>query len=406
MIKKDVVIIGAGPAGLFTGINIDGKKKDTVILEKNSSAGKKLLISGGGQCNLTHQGNIKDFFDKYGDKSRYLKNTLYNFTNDDLVYFFKSRGLDMEFEENGKIFPKTRKSEDVLKALLKELKKNNIEIKYNSNVSEVEYVEDKEKFIVSTEDSKYIAKYLVITTGGKSYQNTGSTGDGYYFAEKLGHRLVKPKPSLTPLYIKDYKFKDLSGISVRVGISLWRDNKKINETTGDMLFTHVNLSGPVILDFSRYVKPGDILKINFLPDKNKEFFRKEVIDSLQNFGSKYIKTFISDLNIPNRVGEKIIENSGIKKDKICAEITKKQRERLIGNLMEMNLTVDRLGDYHLAMVTAGGVGLDQINRKTMESKLIKNLYFAGEVMDVDGDTGGYNIQWAFSSGYTVGKSIG
>ncbi|MDW7669448.1 MAG: NAD(P)/FAD-dependent oxidoreductase [Bacillota bacterium] len=406
MIEKDVVIIGAGPSGLFAGINIDGRKLDTVILEKNPSAGKKLLISGGGQCNLTHQGKVRDFFDKYGDKGKYLKNTLYNFTNKDLVGFFKTRGLDMELEENGKIFPKTRKAEDILNILLKELNKNNVEIKYNSNVLEVEYIEDKEKFLVTTLNNKYICRYLVITSGGKSYPNTGSTGDGFTIAEKFGHKIVKPKPALTPIYVKDYSFKNLSGISIKVGLSLWRDNKKINETTGDMLFTHINLSGPVVLNFSRYVNSGDILKINFLPDKNKEVFKKEVINILQNYGSKYIKTFISDLNIPNRLGEKNIEISGIKKDKICAEITKEQREKLIENLTEMNLIVDKLGDYHLAMVTSGGVDLSQINRKTMESKIIKNLYFAGEVLDIDGDTGGYNIQWAFSSGYTAAKSIG
>jgi len=405
MIKKDVVIIGAGPAGLFTGINIDGRKLDTVILEKNSSAGKKLLISGGGQCNITHSGNISDFLEKYGDKKRYLRNTLYGFTNEDLLEFFGKRGLEMEIEESGKIFPKTRKAEDFLNILLKELKMNNVEVEYKFKVVDVEYENNIEKFIVKTVDKSYQAKYLVVTTGGKSYQNTGSTGDGFTIAEKLGHEIVKVKPALTPIYVKDYSFKKLSGISVKVGLSLWRDNKKINESTGDMLFTHINLSGPVILDFSRYVNSGDILKVNFLPGKNKEIFRKETINSLQNYGSKYIKNFISDLNIPNRLGEKIIEISGIKKDKICAEIRKEQREKLIENLMEMNLTVDKLGDYHLAMVTAGGVDLSQINRKTMESKLIKKLYFAGEVMDIDGDTGGYNIQWAFSSGYAAGKSI-
>jgi len=406
MIKKDVVIIGAGSAGLFTGINIDGRKLDTVILEKNSSAGKKLLISGGGQCNITHSGNISDFLDKYGDNVRYLKNTLYGFTNEDLVEFFRKRGLEMEVEELGKIFPKTRKSEDVLNILLKELKKNNVKVEYNSQVLDVEYQDKEEKFIVKTDDKTYETKHLVVTAGGKSYQNTGSTGDGFDIAEKLGHKIVKPKPALTPLYVKDYIFKNLSGISVKAGLSLWKDNKKIKETTGDMLFTHINLSGPVVLDFSRYINSNDVLKINFLPDKNKEIYRKEVINNLQNYGSKYIKTFISDLNIPNRLGEKIIEISGIKKDKICSEINKEEREKLIQNLTEMNLTVDKLGDYHFAMVTTGGVDLNQINRKTMESKLIKNLYFAGEVMDIDGDTGGYNIQWAFSSGYAAGKYIG
>src|SRR6056297_1121362 len=379
MIKKDVVIIGAGPAGLFTGINIDGRKIDTVILERNSSAGKKLLISGGGQCNITHSGNICDFLDKYGDKKRYLRNSLYGFTNEDLLEFFRKRGLEMEIEESGKIFPKTRKAENVLNILLKELKMNNVEVEYNSKVLDVKYMDEVEKFIVKTSCKNYEAKNLVIAAGGKSYQNTGSTGDGFTIAEKFGHKIVKPKPALTPIYIKDYSFQNLSGISLKVSLSLWRDNKKIKETTGDMLFTHINLSGPVVLDFSRYVNPGDILKINFLSNENKEVFKKEIINTLQNYGSKHIKTLISDLNIPYRLGEKIIGISGINKDKICAEITKEQREKLIENLTEMNLIVDKLGDYHLAMVTSGGVDLNQINRKTMESKLLKNLYFVGEV---------------------------
>jgi len=406
MIKKDVVIIGAGPSGLFAGINIDGRKLDTAILEKNSSAEKKLLISGGGKCNITNSVNIRGFLDKYGDKKRYLRNTLYGFTNGDLVEFFGKRGLEMEVEESGKIFPKTRKAEDVLNILLKELKKNNVKVEYYSKVIDVEYEKNIEKFIVKTDDKTYETKYLVVTTGGKSYPNTGSTGDGYNFAEELGHNVMKPKPAITPIYIKDYLFRDLSGIAVKVGISLWRDNKKINEIEGNMLFTHINLSGPVILNFSRYILPNDIIKINYLSNKDIQNYKKEIIETLQNYGSKQIKTFISELNIPSRLGEKILEVSKIYKDIKCAEITKKQRMVLVENLMEMNLQVDRLGDYHLAMVTAGGVDLDQVNRKTMESKLIKNLYFAGEVLDIDGDTGGYNIQWAFSSGYTAAKHIG
>ncbi len=403
----DVIIIGAGPAGLFTAINCAVKERKVLILEKNDRAGKKLLLSGAGQCNITHAGDIREFLNYYGDNYRFLKKSLLSFTNGDLLNFFKERGLDFITQENGKIFPNTLRAKDVLDILLKECENKGVEIKYNSIVEGVDYISKEKEFNIMVKgDKMYKSKYLVISTGGMSYTNTGSTGDGYTFAEKLGHSIISPLPALTPLYIKDYRFKDLSGVSFdNVPISLWRGGKKIKETIGDILFTHKNISGPGILNFSRYVLPGDIIKINFVKTDNIEEFRREFIERINIEGKKLVKTILKDYSLPKRFIDKILELVGIDEKVTGANLRKKKRNKLIEMLTAYPMTIERLGDFHIAMVTRGGVNLKEVNSKTMESKIIDGLYFTGEVLDIDGDTGGYNIQAAFSTAYMAGQSI-
>lgn len=406
MIECDVIIIGAGPAGLFTGISINNTSKRVIILEKNSSAGKKLLISGAGQCNITHEGEINEFLNKYGDNGRFLRNALYSFTNKDLIHFFNSMGLKLISNEKGKIFPSTFKAFDVLDILLKENKKRNIRINYNEEVEYLDYNISNNIFTVNTVKNKYKSKYLVIATGGKSYPKTGSTGEGHLYAKKLGHSIVNTLPALTPVYVENYKFKKLSGISVdNAIITLWRNNKKIKQTSGPLLFTHVNISGPSILDFSRYILPKDTVKINFLGEKEVDKFRKIFVNKLQASGSKQLKSIIRELHIPNRLSDKLLEINHISGDIKCSQVNKEQRKHILNSLLEYTFNVEKLGDYHIAMATRGGVELKEIQSKSMESKLIKGLYFVGEVLNIDGDTGGYNIQAAFSTGYIAGKSI-
>lgn len=405
MIKKyDVIIIGAGPAGLFSAITINNK--NVLILEKNSIPGKKLLISGAGQCNYTNFCEIEEFLTRYGNKGRFLKPALYNFTNKDAIKFFQMEGVESIVREDKKVFPKSLKSLDVLNSLMEKCKKKGVEITYNTSVESVQYDYESKCFNVKSSDKLFICDRLVIATGGKSYANTGSTGDGYIFARSLGHTIENTVPALTPVDVVDYKFQDLSGISFEnISITLWRNNKKINEFSGHMLLTHKNLSGPIIINNSRYIEQGDILRVNFTKYKNTDEFKNYFEQKVASSGKLNVKTLIRELNIPKRFVDKIMEISEVDDTKICGELKKQSRKKIIELLSNYPIKVRALGEYNIAMVTKGGVSLDEINSRTMESKIVKNLYFAGEVIDMDGDTGGYNIQAAFSTGKLVADSI-
>lgn len=395
--KYDVIIIGAGPAGLFSALTIKNKK--VLLIEKNKQPGKKLLISGAGQCNYTNNCHISEFLNKYGDKGRFLKNALYSFNNLDSINFFKENKLESIIRDDNKVFPASLKSIDVLNTLLNCCNERGVEIVYEESAKSVEYDEANKFFLVKTTKSTYAGDNLIITTGGNSYANTGSTGDGYKLAKSLGHSIVEPKEALSPVYTEGYLFKELSGISFEnINVSLWRNNKKLYDFYGDFLFTHVNFSGPVILNNSRYFETGDILKINFTKMKNSEEFKKYFDDLINSSGKQSIKTILKQLNLPKRFLEKIIEISEVQEDTLCSQLDKVKRKRLAELFSAHPFKIEKLGGFNIAMVTRGGVSTDEINKKTMESKIIPNLFFAGEVIDYDGDTGGYNIQAAFSTG--------
>jgi len=398
---SDVIIIGGGPAGLFTAIHCQGRK--VIVLEKNATPGKKLLISGTGRCNLTHDCKLSDFFNHYGENHRFLKTALHSFTNTDLIRFFNGHGLETVVDKNGKVFPSSQKAQDVLQVLVKVCNRNNVEIACNQQVIEVKKTEA--GFEVKTNSGIFQSKYLVITTGGMSYPTTGSTGDGYHFAKQLGHSVVPPKPSLSPVFIRDYSMASISGVSVQdKSVYLYRANKKIKENRGDIGFTHKGLSGPGILDFSRHILSNDVLKVNF-SDINPDEFRITLIKATEKEGKTAIQTYLKKFDLPRSLVLLILQSIKINPETRLAEITKTQRNQLVSAFCEFPFTVEKVGGFNMAMVTAGGVSLEEVNPKTMESKLIPGLYFAGEVLDIDGDTGGYNLQAAFSMGYLVGKSV-
>ncbi|BDU50513.1 NAD(P)/FAD-dependent oxidoreductase [Haliovirga abyssi] len=409
MEKYDVIIIGGGPAGLFTAINIK-KEMSVLILEKNQKVGKKLLMAGAGRCNITHEGEMSEFFNHYGNNYKFLKTVFKEFSNKDMINFFKRRGMGIIVDKNGKIFPETEKSKDILKILINECMKKGVVIKNNETVLKAEEIkeEDKkidEKFIIKTKNNIYMCDKLVISTGGKSYPTSGSSGDGYIFAKNLGHKIVSLKPALAPAFITDYKFKNISGVSLKnIKIYLYRENKKIGEHIGDIGFTHVGLSGPGILDFSRDIKEDDVLKVNFIGEKIDKF-KKEFIKETEKDGNVIIKNYLKRYKIPESLIKSVLEQINMDILTKMAEISKDKRNKLAKMFCEYPFEIDRMGDYNIAMATTGGVALKEINGKTMESKIVKNLFFAGEVVDIDGDTGGYNIQAAFSMGYTVAKSI-
>ena len=403
MIKDlDVIVIGAGPSGLFTAVNIPGPKKIR-ILEKNQKAGRKLLMSGSGKCNITQSGDIGDFFSHYGDNNRFLVHALNEFTNIDLINYLKCRGINTYIDKNGKVFPKSENASDILNMLLDECRIKHIEISYNEVINRIGFADN--KFSVKTGDNLYFCSKLVIATGGKSYPTTGSSGDGYIFAKALGHNINKPKPALTPLYIKNYNFKEISGVSLENRkISLFRNNKKIKEHTGDFGFTHWGLSGPGILDFSRYIESKDIIKINFI-NQNPDSFRNILNETAANEGKMSVKRFLKSYELPESLIKVVLSESELDGSVHLADINKSKRNQLKELFCEYPFTIERSGDFNIAMVTAGGVSLKEISSKTMESKIVKNLYFAGEVLDIDGDTGGYNLQAAFSTGFLAGRNI-
>jgi len=396
----DVIIIGAGPAGLFSAANIENKK--VLIIEKNKRPGRKLLLTGAGQCNYTNNCAINEFFDRYGDKGRFIKPALYNFTNQETIDFFKKRGLRSIIREDDKVFPSSLKAIDVLNVLIDSV--NHAQMLLNTRVERVSYDADKKLFYIKTHAFAYAAYNLIIATGGKSYPDTGSTGAGYEFAASLGHSVVEPKPALTPIYVENYQFGELSGVSFKnIKLSLFKNNKKTKEFAGDFLFTHINISGPVIINNSRYMEAGDIIKINFTAFSNEDDFRSFFESLIQSKTS--IKTALKDLALPRRFVEKALEICGIDENLPCSQLSKIQRNSLIQMFSAHPMKIIKLGDYNIAMVTKGGVSTSEVNSKTMESKKIPGLYFTGEVLDYDGDTGGFNIQAAFSTAKLAADAI-
>ncbi|MBU1151798.1 aminoacetone oxidase family FAD-binding enzyme, partial [Patescibacteria group bacterium] len=319
----------------------------------------------------------------YGKNFRFLKPAFSKFSNKDLIKFFEEKGLAMITQTNGKIFPKSLQAKDALDVLTKACPK----ISYNEKILNAKKID--KHFEVKTNLKTYTCQKLIIATGGKSYPHTGSTGDGYSLAKSFGHTIIEPRPALSPIRIRNYKFQDLSGVSLpNISISLYRDNKKIQETVGDLLFTHTGLSGPGILNFSRYIHPHDTLKINFT-NLNPEKLKEKIIAG---------KFSLKDLKLPKSLTEAL----NLPKD--LTNLSKQDRNLLIQNLCAHPFEVQSIGNFEIAMVTAGGVSLKEVSPKTMQSHLVEGLYFTGEILDIDGDTGGYNLQAAFSTAYLACKN--
>jgi predicted Rossmann fold flavoprotein len=399
--EADTIIIGAGPAGLSAAIHL--KKPGIIVLEKNASPGKKLLISGSGQCNYTHDGDISEFLNHYGDNAKFLKTALRSFSNHDLIDYFRQNGIQPVIDKNGKVFPETLNANDILQLLISTCRKKGIHIYAENSVVSVE--KNERGFHIKTINNSYFCKRLIISTGGLSYPRTGSTGDGYHFARQLGHTIVHPKPALSPVYIRDYRMAELAGISLQdIAIYIYRDNKKIREHRGDIGFTHKGLSGPGILDFSRSMENNDVLKLNLIGE-NAEDFRKDFIETGRIEGKLTLQLFFRKYAVPKNLMKIILHQMNIAPGLNLASVTKEMRNQLVNAFCEYPFTIEKTGGFNVAMTTSGGVSLNEINSKTMESKLVRNLYFAGEVMDIDGDTGGYNIQAAFSTGYLAASAI-
>ncbi len=400
----DLIVIGAGPGGLLAAIECAAAGLKVMVLEKNEQPGKKLLATGGGQCNLTHDMPLDLFSENYHEKSRYVRKVLYHFPPETLRTYFEALGVELEVTPQGKVFPRSKKASDVLEALMKRLKSNHGLITNKAAVDRILRIKD--GYSVTAAMQTHTSRAVLISTGGKSYPSLGTSGDGYALAQSLGHTIEPIRPSLAPVKSVETSFSDLAGVSIPdAWISLWRKNRKVKDYQGDLLFTHEGLSGPVILNNSRDFMPKDIIKLNFVRFTDEEAFTKGLVAHLNAYGKYTIRKALDYYDIPRRVMDRILEISGIPLDIKSAELNRPHRNALVKALVGYPVTLKEVGGFEDAMATAGGIATGEVNPGTMESRINPGLFFAGEVMDVDGVTGGFNLQFAFSSGYTAAQGI-
>ena len=416
-----IVVIGGGPAGMMAAISASQKGNQVILVEKMSTLGRKLLITGKGRCNITSSLDMEEFIKNTPGNGKFLYSCFKSFTNQDIIKFLKTQGLEVKEERGNRIFPVTDKSKDVLDCFIKKLKELKVQIIYNTKVEEI-LIKTYEKENISkvigirTNKGKIEADKIILATGGKSYPLTGSTGDGYKMAKHIGHTITMIKPSLVPLEIYDKKLcKELQGLSlknVKIKLIDIEKEKIIYEDFGEMLFTHFGVSGPIILSASahlvRYKNIDDklknkkiILKIDLKPAITEEKLNQRLLRDFEEFKNKQYKNSLTKI-LPQKLIPIIIEKSNIDENKKVNEIKKEERTKLVKLLKNFELEIKNLRPIEEAIITSGGINIKEINPKTMESKLVKGLYFAGEIIDVDSYTGGFNLQIAYSTGYMAG----
>jgi len=403
-----IIIIGGGPAGMMAAVTASSKH-EVVLIEKNEKLGRKLYITGKGRCNITNAKEIGDFFENIPCNPHFLYSSLYSFTNDDTMNFFKEQGVNLKVERGDRVFPESDKSSDIIKAFSTELKNKNVKVLLNSKVKKLLRDNQKIAYVELADGSNVYGDYIILCTGGLSYPQTGSSGEGLTYARFLGHNIIKPKPSLVPIEIEEEWIKDLQGLSLKnVELKITNSkNKSIYKEFGEMLFTHYGISGPIVLSASCFVKEGEKLNafINLKPALSEIQLDKRIQSDFLKYANKDFKNSLSDL-LPSKLINTIIQLANIDENKKVNSITKEERKILVNLLQNLPLTIKRLRPIEEAIITSGGVDTLEIDASTMKSKIIDNLYFAGEMIDVDAYTGGYNLQIALSTGYLAGNSVG
>ena len=414
-----VLIIGGGPAGMMAAITAAERKNEVILIEKNKTLGKKLLITGKGRCNITSSLNMDEFIKNIPGNGRFLYSAFQNFTNQDILNFLKSQGLEVKEERGNRYFPVTDRAQDVLNCFINRLNELHVKVKYNTNIKErIEENGNAVGVIIESngKNERIKADKIILATGGKSYSVTGSTGDGYKIVEKLGHTVTKIRPSLVPIECYEKQLcQNMQGLSLK-NVSMYIEdiskNKKIYDDFGEMIFTHYGVSGPMILSGSshlvRYKDLEELLKnkqlilhIDLKPALSIEKLNERILRDFDEFKNKRFKNSLDKL-LPKKMIEPIIELSNINPEKQVNEITKNERECIISLLKDLKFTIKDFRPIEEAIITSGGINIKEVNPKTMESKIIKNLYFAGEILDVDAYTGGFNLQIAYSTGFTAG----
>ncbi len=410
MNEYQVIVVGGGAAGMMAAGQAAKGCAKVLLLEKKERLGRKIAITGKGRCNLTNEENVSDFVSHYPGNGRFLYGILRDFDNVALRDFFASYGVETKVERGGRVFPVSDDAEMVVKALTTFLADNGVEVRAGIAVEDILIENGQVKGVRVAGQTKYLAPTVIICTGGASYPATGSNGDGYRFARKLGHSVITPRPALVPLKTSEEWVKELQGLALKnVEATLWIGGKKKSAEFGEMLFTHFGVSGPIILTLSRQagdaLRKGDQveLRINLKPALALDQLDARVQRDFQKYSNKQFKNALEDL-LPQSLIPVMIRLSGINPDGVVHQISREERKRLVGLLQELPMTITETLSIETAIVTAGGINVLEINPKTMASKRIEGLYWAGEVVDVDGITGGYNLQAAFAMGYRAGRS--
>ena len=406
-----ILVIGGGAAGLMAAVSAAQEGAQVTLLEKMPVVGKKLLITGKGRCNITNSCDMQEFIKNILGNGPFLYSAFRAWTNQDMLNFLGQYGLETKIERGGRVFPVSDKARDVVETLKKALKQFNVDVRTGQAVKKL-LVKDQTIVGVLTADGDFLADKVILATGGASYPGTGSNGEGYKMAEAIGHRIVPLKPSLVPLEVAEEWIADLQGVSLKnVTGSIFYDGKKMAEDFGEMLFTHYGLSGPIVLTLSSEVaklltdaaRKEIVFEINLKPALAPEVLDKRVQRDFEKYARKQFKNALHDL-LPAKMIETMMDLSHIDPEKPVHQITKEERSRLAYELQHLSFTITGTRPLSEAIVTAGGVHVKEINPKTMESKLIRGLFFAGEVIDIDGFTGGFNLQAAFSTGHVAGKN--
>lgn len=405
-----VIVVGAGAAGMMAAYFAAKNKNKVTLIEKNEKTGKKIYITGKGRCNITNACDVEDLFANVMSNKKFLYSAFYGFTNSDVIDFFENHGIKTKIERGNRVFPVSDHSSDVISALERALKEQNVDILLNTCVEKIECADSRVTGVVLCGGRKIEADAVIVATGGMSYQATGSTGDGYRFAEESGHKVTECTPSLVPFNAQEEWVAKLQGLSLKnVLVTIYDGRKKLYEDFGEMLFTHFGVSGPLILSASAAIKQNTIKKplqmfIDLKPALSYEALDKRILREFDDAKNKQFKNSINKL-LPSKMIPVIIGLSGIDPDKKVNEISKGEREGLVNLLKKLPVTLNGTRQWNEAIVTKGGISTKDINPSTMESKIVKNLYFAGEVLDLDALTGGYNLQIAWSTGALAGKSI-
>lgn len=408
--KYDAIIIGAGPAGMMAAITAAKRGRRVLLLEKMPSVGNKLLISGKGRCNLTNAGSIDKFLEKFSRSGVFLRNAFARFFNDDLCRFFEEAGCPVKTERGARVFPVSDSSSSVLDALKRLLKHNKVEVKCDEPVKDILLLQDGAKRVL-TKNKEYFSPKVVIATGGLSYPGTGSTGFGFETAKKFGHTVVAPRPGLIGLITNSDMPARLSGLSLEnVKCSVICDRKTTDSRFGDMMFTHFGLSGPVILDLSAAVydliEKGKtvFISVNLKPALDAKTLDARLKREFLEQPGKSLKNILLEL-LPSKLASEFSGYCGLNPLKKANQITKDERRKLLSCLFDLRFQIIKTKPLKDAIITRGGVSTNQINPKTMESRIVGGLYFCGEVIDVDAKTGGYNMQAAFSTGFACGENL-
>ena len=406
---KKVIVIGGGAAGMMAACMAAVEGAQVTLLEKNEKTGKKIYITGKGRCNLTNACQREEFLENVITNPKFPYSAFAQLDNQAVMNFFEKAGCRLKTERGDRVFPVSDHSSDVIAALNGELKKNRVQVMLHTEVSELLLEEGSIKGVLLSDGKKLHADAVIIATGGRSYESTGSTGDGYRFAKQAGHTIKDLRPSLVPFVVKEEWCKKLQGLSLKnVAVTLKKEKKRIYEGFGEMLFTHFGVSGPLILSASsfytaKYNGQEALLTIDLKPAMDREQLDKRILRDFEENAGKQFKNALDKL-LPAKLIPVMVELSGIDPHKKTSEVTKKERSRLLELFKELKLTVNGCRGYGEAIITGGGVNVKEIDPKTMGSRLVNGLYFAGEVMDVDALTGGFNLQIAWSTGALAGKS--